>query len=81
MSALYSVEVWRRTGNQLFLSMGPGFGSFTAISSYVPRSNDCVMDAFAVALLNLTASLTSTVFVFAIMGHLATENNEKCYLR
>ncbi|EFB23949.1 hypothetical protein PANDA_006283, partial [Ailuropoda melanoleuca] len=80
VSALYSVEVWRRTGNQLFLSMGPGFGSFTAISSYVPRSNDCVMDAFAVALLNLTASLTSTVFVFAIMGHLATENNEKCYL-
>ncbi|XP_048079962.1 orphan sodium- and chloride-dependent neurotransmitter transporter NTT5-like [Ursus arctos] len=81
VSALYSVEVWRRTGNQLFLSMGPGFGSFTAISSYIPRSNDCVMDAFAVALLNLTASLTSTVFVFAIMGHLATENNEKCYLR
>nr|XP_012423073.1 PREDICTED: orphan sodium- and chloride-dependent neurotransmitter transporter NTT5 [Odobenus rosmarus divergens] len=79
--ALYSVQVWRRTGNQLFLSMGPGFGSFTAISSYIPRSNNCVMDAFVVALLNLTASLTATVFVFAIMGHLATENNEKCYLR
>ncbi|XP_044767293.1 orphan sodium- and chloride-dependent neurotransmitter transporter NTT5-like [Neomonachus schauinslandi] len=79
--SLYSVEVWRRTGNQLFLSMGPGFGSFTAISSYRPRSNNCVMDAFVVAFLNLTASLTATVFVFAIMGHLATENNEKCYLR
>nr|XP_054367538.1 orphan sodium- and chloride-dependent neurotransmitter transporter NTT5 [Mirounga angustirostris] len=79
--SLYSVEVWRRTGNQLFLSMGPGFGSITAISSYRPRSNNCVMDAFVVAFLNLTASLTAMVFVFAIMGHLATENNEKCYLR
>ncbi|XP_077701874.1 orphan sodium- and chloride-dependent neurotransmitter transporter NTT5-like isoform X1 [Canis aureus] len=79
--ALYSVEVWRRTGNQIFLSMGPGFGSFTAISSYIPQSNNCVMDAFVVAFLNLTASLTATLFVFAIMGHLATENHEKCYLR
>ncbi|XP_077603571.1 orphan sodium- and chloride-dependent neurotransmitter transporter NTT5-like isoform X1 [Crocuta crocuta] len=79
--ALYSVEVWRRTGNQIFLSMGHGFGSFTAISSYIPRSNNCVLDAFVVALLNLTASLTAMVFVFAIMGHLATKNNDKCYLK
>ncbi|XP_029782236.1 orphan sodium- and chloride-dependent neurotransmitter transporter NTT5 isoform X2 [Suricata suricatta] len=78
--ALYSVEVWRRTGNQLFLSMGHGFGSFTAISSYIPRSNNCVVDAFAVALLNLAASLTAMVFVFAVIGHVATENNDRCYL-
>ncbi|XP_049476727.1 orphan sodium- and chloride-dependent neurotransmitter transporter NTT5-like isoform X4 [Panthera uncia] len=79
--ALYSVEVWRRTGNQIFLSMGHGFGSFIAISSYIPRSNNCVMDAFAVALLNLVASLTAMVFVFATMGHLATKNNNKCYVK
>ncbi|XP_019513703.1 PREDICTED: orphan sodium- and chloride-dependent neurotransmitter transporter NTT5-like [Hipposideros armiger] len=81
MPALYSVEVWRRTGNQLFLSMGSGFGSFTAISSYIPRSNNCVMDAFVVALLNLMTSVTATVFVFAIIGHMATKENEKCYLK
>ncbi|KAG8521420.1 LOW QUALITY PROTEIN: Orphan sodium- and chloride-dependent neurotransmitter transporter NTT5 [Galemys pyrenaicus] len=79
--ALYSVEVWRRTGNQVFLSLGPGLGSFTAISSYIPRSNDCVIDAFAVAILNLAASVTTTVFVFALMGHLATKNTIKCYLK
>lgn len=38
------------------------------------------MDAIAVALLNLMTSVTATVLVFAIMGHLATEKNEKCYL-
>ncbi|KAM8791837.1 orphan sodium- and chloride-dependent neurotransmitter transporter NTT5 [Rhynchonycteris naso] len=80
VSSLYSVEVWRRTGNQLFLSMGSGFGSFTAISSYVARSNNCILDAFSVALINLVTSVTATVFVFAIMGHLATQNNEKCHL-
>ncbi|XP_066228663.1 orphan sodium- and chloride-dependent neurotransmitter transporter NTT5 [Saccopteryx leptura] len=79
VSSLYSVEVWRRTGNQLFLSMGSGFGSFTAISSYVTRSNNCILDAFSVALVNLVTSVTVTVFVFAIMGHLATQNNESCY--
>uniref|UniRef100_A0A671EPK3 Transporter n=1 Tax=Rhinolophus ferrumequinum TaxID=59479 RepID=A0A671EPK3_RHIFE len=61
----------------LFLSLGSGFGSFTAISSYIPRNHNCVMDAIAVALLNLMTSVTATVFVFAIMGHVATEKNEK----
>nr|KAF6408070.1 solute carrier family 6 member 16 [Molossus molossus] len=61
VSALYSLEVWRRTGNHLFLSMGSGFGSFTAISSYAPRSNNCIMDAFAVALLNLVTSVTASM--------------------
>ncbi|XP_059523351.1 orphan sodium- and chloride-dependent neurotransmitter transporter NTT5-like [Myotis daubentonii] len=79
--SLYSVDVWRRTGNHLFLSMGSGFGSFTAISSYVPRSNNCIMDASAVALLNLIISVTATLFVFATLGYLATENSEKCYLK
>ncbi|XP_037372871.1 orphan sodium- and chloride-dependent neurotransmitter transporter NTT5 [Talpa occidentalis] len=81
VSALYSVEVWRRTGNQIFLSLGPGLGSFTAISSYIPRSNNCVIDAFAVAILNLAASGTAVVLVFALMGHLATENTIKCQLK
>ncbi|XP_012498478.1 PREDICTED: orphan sodium- and chloride-dependent neurotransmitter transporter NTT5 [Propithecus coquereli] len=58
---LYSMELWRWTGNQVFLSMGPGFGSFTAISSYVPRSNNCISDAFAVAFLNLVTSMTATL--------------------
>ncbi|XP_039734629.1 orphan sodium- and chloride-dependent neurotransmitter transporter NTT5 isoform X3 [Pteropus medius] len=79
--ALYSLEVWRRTGNHLFLSLGSGFGSFTAISSYIPRSNNCVADAFAVALLNLLTSVTAMVFVFATMGHFATKNHENCYLK
>nr|KAF6273800.1 hypothetical protein mPipKuh1_016160 [Pipistrellus kuhlii] len=79
--ALYSVDVWRRTGNHLFLSMGSGFGCFTAISSYIPRSNNCIMDASAVALLNLLISVTATVFVFATMGYLATVNSEKCYVK
>ncbi|XP_045387799.1 orphan sodium- and chloride-dependent neurotransmitter transporter NTT5 [Lemur catta] len=81
VTALYSMEVWRRTGNQVFLSMGPGFGSFTAISSYVPRSNNCISDAFAVAFLNLVTSMTATLVVFSIIGHWATVSTQKCYQR
>nr|XP_012609924.1 orphan sodium- and chloride-dependent neurotransmitter transporter NTT5-like isoform X2 [Microcebus murinus] len=79
VAALYSLKVWRRTGNQVFLSMGAGFGSFTAISSYIPRSNNCINDAFAVAFLNLVTSMTATLVVFSIIGHWATVNTRKCY--
>uniref|UniRef100_G3UMS9 Transporter n=1 Tax=Loxodonta africana TaxID=9785 RepID=G3UMS9_LOXAF len=79
VSSLFSVEVWRRTGNQLFYALGLGAGSFTAISSYIPRSNNCVFDAFAVALLSLVTSMTATLIVFCIMGHLATTDTKKCH--
>ncbi|XP_076987301.1 orphan sodium- and chloride-dependent neurotransmitter transporter NTT5 isoform X2 [Tamandua tetradactyla] len=77
---LFSLEVWRRTGNQLFFSLGPSFGSFTAISSYIPRSNNCVSDAFAVAVFNLATSIIAALFVFAIMGHSAMVTTGNCYL-
>ncbi|XP_053462118.1 orphan sodium- and chloride-dependent neurotransmitter transporter NTT5-like [Nycticebus coucang] len=81
VTALYSMEMWSRTGNQIFLSMGTGFGSFTAISSYMPRSNNCITDAFAVAILNLVTSITATLVLFSIMGHGATVSTQKCYLK
>ncbi|XP_073913150.1 orphan sodium- and chloride-dependent neurotransmitter transporter NTT5-like [Castor canadensis] len=80
VSALFSVDVWRRIGNQIFLSMGTGFGSFTAVSSYIPRSNNCISGAFAVALHNLVVSLTATLIVFSMMGNVATVNAQKCYI-
>ncbi|XP_053515649.1 orphan sodium- and chloride-dependent neurotransmitter transporter NTT5-like [Artibeus jamaicensis] len=79
--ALYSLKVWSHTSYHLFLSMGSGLGGFTAISSYVTRSNNCVVDALTVSLLNLLTSVMATMFVFAIMGHLATQANEQCYLK
>uniref|UniRef100_A0A8C8YPI7 Transporter n=1 Tax=Prolemur simus TaxID=1328070 RepID=A0A8C8YPI7_PROSS len=78
---LICVSMMKGTGNQVFLSMGPGFGSFTAISSYVPRSNNCISDAFAVAFLNLVTSMTATLVVFSIIGHWATVSTQKCYQR
>ncbi|XP_006898796.1 PREDICTED: orphan sodium- and chloride-dependent neurotransmitter transporter NTT5-like [Elephantulus edwardii] len=79
MSSLFSLEVWRQTGSQLFYALGLGFGSFTAISSYIPRSNNCVHDAFAVGLLNLATSVTITLAIFGGIGHLVTTETTKCY--
>ncbi|XP_006160285.1 orphan sodium- and chloride-dependent neurotransmitter transporter NTT5-like [Tupaia chinensis] len=81
MTALYSMEVWRRTGKQLFFSLSSGFGSFTAIGSCIPRSNNCVGDAFGVALLHLVTSMITTLVVFAIKGHQATVKMRHCYLK
>ncbi|XP_069857100.1 orphan sodium- and chloride-dependent neurotransmitter transporter NTT5-like isoform X6 [Dipodomys merriami] len=78
---LYSIDMWRWVGNQIFFSLSPGFGSFTAISSYIPRSNDCITDAFIVAFLNLAASMLDTLIVFSMMGYLATVKTKNCYIR
>ncbi|KAM4825375.1 orphan sodium- and chloride-dependent neurotransmitter transporter NTT5-like isoform 2-T2 [Thomomys bottae] len=76
---LHSMDTWRWIGNQILFSLSPGFGSFTAISSYIPRSNDCVSDAFIVAFLNLAASVMDTLVIFSMMGYMVTVKTRNCY--
>ncbi|XP_055991540.1 orphan sodium- and chloride-dependent neurotransmitter transporter NTT5-like [Sorex fumeus] len=79
MSVLYSLDMWHQTVKQILFSLGSGFGSYVAISSYMPRSNNCISDAFAVVIFNLIFSVVATVVIFALMGHMATENIKECY--
>ncbi|KAM6223627.1 orphan sodium- and chloride-dependent neurotransmitter transporter NTT5 [Rhynchocyon petersi] len=81
VSSVTSEEAWRRTGNQVLYALGLGFGSFTAISSYIPHSNDCTGDAFAVAFLNLATSVIVTLAIFGVTGHLVITENSKCHKR
>ncbi|XP_006868465.1 PREDICTED: uncharacterized protein LOC102832911 [Chrysochloris asiatica] len=74
VSTLFSVDFWHWTGNQIFYALNLSFGSFTAISLY-----NCVNDAFAVALLNLVASVTATLVIFCIIGHLVITEMKICH--
>ncbi|KAF3853431.1 hypothetical protein F7725_014119 [Dissostichus mawsoni] len=42
------VQVWRQAATQVFFSLGLGFGSIIAYSSYNPKNNNCHRDAFTV---------------------------------
>jgi SNF family Na+-dependent transporter len=38
---LLEVKVWVDAATQIFFSLGPGFGTIIALSSYNKRTNDC----------------------------------------
>uniref|UniRef100_A0A8C0G2X1 Uncharacterized protein n=1 Tax=Chelonoidis abingdonii TaxID=106734 RepID=A0A8C0G2X1_CHEAB len=72
--------VWRQAATQVFFSLGLGFGSVIAYSSYNPRHNDCHADGLLVATINFLTSLLATLVVFAVLGFRATAIARACVL-
>mmetsp|Transcript_100856 Transcript_100856/g.289913 ORF Transcript_100856/g.289913 Transcript_100856/m.289913 type:complete len:642 (-) Transcript_100856:419-2344(-) len=66
-------QVWIRAVTQIFYSLGVGFGSLVAFSSYNERSSNFVRDAVEVSLINCGTSIFAGFVVFPIMGYLAHE--------
>lgn len=74
-SALRSAKVWVRAANQIFFSLGPGFGTHITYASYNPRSTPFVRDAVLIACVNVGTSVFGGCVVFAVLGHLAKVQN------
>jgi len=64
-------RTWLDAANQIIYSLGVGTGQMVAYGSYNDASEDVVLDAFGVALLNSFTSLFAGVAVFAMLGHKA----------
>uniref|UniRef100_A0A8C4WKI4 Transporter n=1 Tax=Gopherus evgoodei TaxID=1825980 RepID=A0A8C4WKI4_9SAUR len=75
------MQVWRQAATQVFFSLGLGFGSVIAYSSYNPRHNDCHADGLLVATINFLTSLLATLVVFAVLGFRATAIARACVAR
>nr|XP_008522027.1 PREDICTED: orphan sodium- and chloride-dependent neurotransmitter transporter NTT5 isoform X3 [Equus przewalskii] len=78
ISAMYNMNVWCRAGTQVLFALGLGFGPVVAISSHMHPSNNCLHDAFLVALVNLVTMLLFTPFFFSLLGFRATVITQHC---
>mmetsp|Transcript_11047 Transcript_11047/g.25100 ORF Transcript_11047/g.25100 Transcript_11047/m.25100 type:complete len:639 (+) Transcript_11047:55-1971(+) len=70
---LMNFEVWQRAVTQIFYSLGVGFGSLIAFSSYGAKNDDFVGNAQKVSLINCSTSMFAGTVVFPILGYLAFE--------
>ncbi|CAM5123531.1 unnamed protein product [Natator depressus] len=75
------MQVWRQAATQVFFSLGLGFGSVIAYSSYNARYNNCHADGLLVAGINFLTSLLATLVVFAVLGFRATAVARACVAR
>uniref|UniRef100_A0A671EGV8 Solute carrier family 6 member 16 n=1 Tax=Rhinolophus ferrumequinum TaxID=59479 RepID=A0A671EGV8_RHIFE len=78
ISAMYSVHAWCQAGFQLLFSLGLGYGSIVSLASHMKLSNNCLSDAFVVALFNLGAMLLATTVIFCVGGFWATVLTHRC---
>ncbi|XP_036996825.2 orphan sodium- and chloride-dependent neurotransmitter transporter NTT5 isoform X2 [Artibeus jamaicensis] len=76
--ALYDVAVWCFAGIQVLFTLGLGYGPVVSLSSYVDSSNNCLQDAFVVALVNLGCMMLATPAIFCVLGFWATIITDRC---
>ncbi|XP_075394016.1 orphan sodium- and chloride-dependent neurotransmitter transporter NTT5 [Tenrec ecaudatus] len=65
-------------GNHLLSSLGLGLGIIAAFSSYLPPSNNCLVDAVVVALVNLGTMLMTTAVIIFVVGFWVTITTNRC---
>lgn len=67
---LLHVPVWIDAAAQIFFSLGPGFGTLIALSSYNKYHSNCYKDALITASINCLTSLLAGFVVFSVLGYL-----------
>lgn len=69
--ALFIAKIWIDAAAQIFFSLGPGFGTIIALSSYNKKNNNIYRDAILTSTINMLTSILSGFVVFSTLGHMA----------
>ncbi|XP_072302725.1 sodium- and chloride-dependent GABA transporter ine [Eucyclogobius newberryi] len=70
-SKLLSVEVWVNAAAQIFNSIGIGFGSLLAMSSYNSFNNNVLKDTLVIAIINSATSILAGFVIFSAFGYMS----------
>uniref|UniRef100_A0A668A8G6 Transporter n=1 Tax=Myripristis murdjan TaxID=586833 RepID=A0A668A8G6_9TELE len=68
---LLSMEVWVNAAAQIFNSIGIGFGSLMAMSSYNSFSNNVLKDTLAISIINSFTSILAGFVIFSAFGYMS----------
>ena len=76
MTKVRSCEVWIAAATQIFFSLGPGFGTLLALSSYNKFHNNCYRDCLVTSAVNSATSFFSGFVIFTYLGYMAHSQNK-----
>ncbi|XP_037543956.1 sodium- and chloride-dependent GABA transporter ine [Nematolebias whitei] len=68
---LLSVEVWVNAAAQIFNSIGIGFGSLLAMSSYNSFNNNVLKDTLFISITNSLTSILAGFVIFSAFGYMS----------
>nr|XP_046266423.1 sodium- and chloride-dependent GABA transporter ine [Scatophagus argus] len=68
---LLSVEVWVNAAAQIFNSIGIGFGSLLAMSSYNSFNNNILKDTLTISIINSLTSILAGFVIFSAFGYMS----------
>lgn len=72
---LKQTKVWIDAASQIFFSLGPGFGTLLALSSYNKFNNNCYRDALLTSSINCLTSFLAGFVIFSVLGYMAHVQN------